>query len=472
MAITPRGRVPRQAARAPRVSRQPTSLDNMAEIVGMAGVHRGTLGSINLQQVLGQQHTLPTTLLRRLIALGVPAICATTLYEQLTGLTFTIRNEDNEEDDNTRYYTSLLHYANDLQGGVATFFGKLILDVLSCQTGGFYEIVRNDAGVPIALYNMDGVTVAPSDDPAKPYVQYDLSPYAEYYEPEAIDQLVWRPFTEWELAGYNLTPPQIAYSYIAVLASTDKYTAEGLNEVIPMGLLNLGQGFNQAKATSWQTAWNSQMMMKNHANLGIVWGTDKIEFIPFRTPPKDMAFLETNNWYASLVASAFSMSAFDIGVGMSRVSTGAAAEAQTTATRTRGLKPLIQSITDSLSRKVLPEGYIFSFEDFDKRDNRESAAISQMASQAIATLVQTLGPEGGIAEAQEQGLIKSGKAAKLALAHYKEKKKLEAEQQQQSQENTQQQLQIAADKASGVGKDSTAQDSNPQRGTPKGRTQP
>src|SRR6187549_2532375 len=102
MAITPRGRVPRNAARAPRASRQPTSLDNMAEIVGMAGVHRGTLGSINLQQVLGSQHALPTTLLRRLIALGVPAICATTLYEQLTGLTFTIRNEDNEEDDNTR----------------------------------------------------------------------------------------------------------------------------------------------------------------------------------------------------------------------------------------------------------------------------------------------------------------------------------------------------------------------------------
>lgn len=472
MPYTPRARHPKRPPHRLRESRQVTSIDNVYTRQPLATVSRGPNGALSLKSALGsRQFVLETVFLRRLASWGLPAICLQTLYQQFVGLKFKVVNAGGEQDEQTSYYADLIEYANDLDGGSALFFGRLVLDLIACQTGALYEVVRYDNGVPAALYNFDGETVRPTWIPTTPFVQYELTPDAVYFSPEEIDQLLWRPFADWDLIGYNLSPLQVAYTALTILASADKYNAEALNEMIPMGLLNLGPGFNKAKAWEWKSAWDAQMRSGTAGNLAVLYGTDRVDFKPFRTPIKDMGFQESNYWYAGLVAATFGMTSFDLGIAIQRVSTGAAAEAMSSATRTRGLKPIIELISRSFQRKVLPEGYRLEFEDIDPRNEREEAATLQMNAQAIQTLVQAIGMEAAMEEALARKALISGKAVKLAIKFGKEKAKQEQEQEQAEAQAGQQEFdnELAATK---VGLDSTAQDTRPTRGAAEGRTQP
>ena len=395
---------------------------------------------------------LETEQLRRLGAWGIPGICTSTLLHQIEGLDWSIVNKDGKPDDVTEYYTDLFTYANDGEGGSSEFLQRLAADVLTCKQGSFVEIVRNFDGVPTALYNVDGMTMRKTFDPESPYAQtYNGKDYA-YFPLEDILHLTWRAFTDFSLVGLNLSPVQIAYNGIWMLAAGDDYNKRALSDEVPSGILNLGESFDKRTAQEWKTVWDAEMASDPRINkFGILWGTSKIDFHAFQIPPKDMAFGDTAMWYATLVAASFELSPLDIGIALSRVTTGAAADQQANLANRQGLTALVKKIAGGFRRHILPRGYTFRFEDIDKEEKRTGAAIAQMETQSIGVLVQALGAEAGLREALAKGILSSPDILALAIAY------------QQQQQQQQIDLITAKQKVSAGSGDQTAQDSNPKR---------
>jgi len=409
---------------------------------------RPVRGAFTANWLLNTRPILETPQLRRLSAWGVPGICTSTLLHQIEGLPWKIVNADGEADDVSKYYSNILTYANDGRGGASTFFMRLASDILACKTGGFVEVVRASSGVPVALYNVDGETMRLTYDTAVPYAQQFGGQDFAFFTLEDILHLTWRPFVDWELEGFNLSPVQIAYNGIFMLASGDDYNRRLMGDEVPSGILNLGSNFDQRTALEWKSVWDAEMASDSRINkFGILWGTDKIDFHPFAVSPKDMAFSETEFWYAVLVCASFELSPLDIGIAISRVTTGAAAEQQSGIAKRQGLTALLRKIVEGIERHILPEDYHLKFEQADSADRRDRAAVAQMQAQAIGSLVESLGPEAGLSLALEMGLITNKNNVDAAIKWVTEKAQMQVKLQQMKFQNQ--------------GKDQTAQDSRP-----------
>jgi hypothetical protein len=392
-----------------------------------------------------------TEQLRRFAAWGIPGICTSTVLHQVEGLEFEIVNKDGKADDVSEYYMDLITYANDGIGGASEFMMRYVSDILSCKEGAYIEIVRNFDGVPTALYNIDGVTMRQTHDPDFPYAQHYSGRDYVYFALDQILQLKWRAFSDWNLVDLNLTPIQVAYNGIFMLAAGDDYNKRLLGDEVPSGILNLGENFDRKTALEWKSVWDAEMSASQQiGKFGILWGTPKIDFHPFAIPPKDMAFSETAYWYAVLVASAFELSPLDIGIALSKVTTGAAADQQAGLAKRQGLTALVRKLAGGFGRHILPRGYRFKFADIDKDDKRTGAAIAQMETQAIGTLVESLGPEAGLQEALAKGILSSPDIVQKAVAWTQQKMQQEVTLKQTAPPNR-------------AGNDQTSQDTNPNR---------
>jgi len=375
---------------------------------------------------------LTTYQMRRIGNWGLPGAAKATLIHQMTGLSFQILNAEKEEDQQTEYYTLLIEHANDGVGGPLVFFNRVADDIVTALEGGPFEIVRTDEGIPVALYNVDACTIRPTFDPETPF--YQKAPYTAEWIPFARDelaQILWYPFTEIESSFFSRSPIQLAYVAISILADGDDYNMRLLKEVIPQGILNLGPGFDIKKAREWKKAWDEAKEGGRLGDLGLLWGTDKAEFIRLYPPPKDMGFENLEHWYSTIIAAAFEMSILDLGI-LTKVSTKAAAESQERVSKRQGLRHLMQLIKHAMELYVLPEGYIFEWEDIDPTDEKDEAQIQRTRAFAVKMLCDALGPEVGPQEAARQGLltqetrealegIQKSRAHKRSKSHHFEK---------------------------------------------------
>ncbi len=136
----------------------------------------------------------------------------------------------------------------------------------------------------------------------------------------------------------------------------------------------MGPGFDRDEATKWKASWDRGMVGINPEPLALMYGTMNVQYTPFRPVPKDMAFETSFHWYASLVAACFEISILDISI-LTRVSTKAAAEQQSEATKHQGLRHIMRKWKQGIERCILPEGMFFIWEDIDPTDEKAMAEV-------------------------------------------------------------------------------------------------
>ena len=376
-------------------------------------ISRGPIGHLlGWSWFYTQYGYLTTASLRRLGNWGLPGAAKATLIHQMTGLSWQILNPDGEEDQQTEYYTLLLDHANDGVGGPVVFFNRLGDDILTALEGGLFEVVRTN-GIPIALYNVDASTIVPTFDPKWPFWQ--KNPFTgEWvsFSREEMAQILWYPFVEIGNPFFSRTPVQLAYIALVMLADGDDYNMRLLKEVIPQGLLNLGSGFDIDRAREWKAVWDGAKEGGRLQDIGLLWGTDKAEFIPFHPSPKDMGFETLEHWYATIIAACFEMSILDLGI-LTKISTKAAAESQERMSKRQGLRHLMQLVKQALELFLLPEGYTYNWEDIDPTDEKDDAEIKRTRAFAVRMLVEALGGDVGAREAARQGLLTQGTKEEL-----------------------------------------------------------
>lgn len=342
-----------------------------------------------------------------------PGVCRSTLLHQVTGLEWAITDSTGEDIRSTkegRFWYSLFDNAASSGGfrmGFHTFLDRFAEDILTAREGGNIEVVRDAGGVPIQLLNIDAQTLKFTGDSDYPFIQKvpwgEESPPLEYTR---VLHAAWHPFVEIGQELSNRTPIQMAYTAIAILAASDEYNYNLLTDVVPLGILNLGPGFDEERAKLWKAAWDADMQAANPSRIGLLYGTDKVSWTRLSTLLQDMAFESTSYWYTALVAACFEMSILDISI-LTRVSTRAAAEAQWAQSRRQGLRKLMQVIKHSFEYYVLPEGLFWTWEDIDITDDATRARINRDRAITLATLVSLaiLSPEQALMEAQKHKIV-------------------------------------------------------------------
>ncbi len=157
---------------------------------------------------------------------------------------------------------------------------------------------------------------------------------ARFYADEVL-HTGWNRYAQAALTWYNRHPVQRAWIAINALAAGDDYNYSLLTEVIPQGLLNLGPGFDKTKALEWKQAWDAAKVSGKLEDIGLLWGTDKAEFIRFQEAIKDQPFQTMAYWYLTIVTANFEMSPLDIGF-MTQIDTKAAAETSAELSKNKG----------------------------------------------------------------------------------------------------------------------------------------
>ena len=339
---------------------------------------------------------------------AVPQVCKATLKHQVSGLSWYLAKDEEgneplkESDAKGKHYYDLLRGWLDDENhtvGFASGVDLLCDDILVARQGGCCEVIRDKSGVAQYVLHVDAATIRFTHDSDRPV--YQVSPWGEVteaWEADRFMQVRWHPNPKIGSALSNRSPVQLAYSAIAILAGTDTYNWKLIAEPIPAGILNLGPGFNQDRASQWKSSWDASMQGIDPEPLAIIYGTPNLDYKAFRPPPRDMAFETTDHWYASLVAACFEMSILDISI-LTKVATKAAAEEQAEATKRQGLRQLMRKVKEGIENYLLEEGIFFIWEDIDKTDEKVLAEIAEKETARVVQMVQAK------MLTEEQGLI-------------------------------------------------------------------
>jgi SPP1 gp7 family putative phage head morphogenesis protein len=320
---------------------------------------------------------------------GIPGACGNTLRHQMAGLSYQVLTDDEQETAETEYYTLLLDNAKDALGNViggSGLFDLLAQDVLTAHQGGNVEVVRvrngRYTGVPISLYALDGASLR--------YVGGEL-PVAQVNQVGqvlarfAADEVLhagWNRYAQAQLTWYNRHPVQQAWIAINALAAGDDYNYSLLTDVIPQGLLNLGPGFDKDKALQWKAAWDAAKVSGKLEDIGLLWGTDKAEFIRFQEVIKDQPFQTMAYWYLTVVTANFEMSPLDIGF-MTQINTKAAAETSAELSKNKGLQHLLRTLKEAVEHWILPSHLQLKWEDIDPSDESAEAMTRRTNTEAL-----------------------------------------------------------------------------------------
>lgn len=332
---------------------------------------------------------LPTGHTRIVGNSGIPGACGNTLRHQMAGLVYQIRTAEGVETEETAYYTLLLENARDAQGNVvgsSGLFDLLAQDVLTAHQGGNIEIVRVRGGrydgVPVGLYAMDaeGLRRVGGENPIAQVNQAGQE-VARFAEDEVL-HISWNRYAQAALTWYNRHPVQQAWVAINALAAADDYNYSLLTEVIPQGLLNLGAGFDKKKALEWKQAWDAAKVSGKLEDIGLLWGTDRAEFIRFQDTIRDQPFQTMAYWYLTVVTACFEMSPLDLGF-MTQINTRAAAETSVELSHNKGLRHLLRLIKLGVQHWVLPDGLVFEFQDIDPTDEDADAARRKTNTESL-----------------------------------------------------------------------------------------
>jgi hypothetical protein len=173
------------------------------------------------------------------------------------------------------------------------------------------------------------------------------------------------------------------------LAAGDDYNYALLTEVIPQGLLNLGPGFDKEKAMEWRDAWQAARQSGKLEDIGLLWGTDKAEFIRLTQPLTEQPFQHMSYWYLTIVTATYEMSPLDIGF-MTQLNTKAAAEQQAELSKNKGLGHLLGVLSYGVGRWILPSktkgkpGLKLQWPDLDASDELIQARVRLTNTQAIS----------------------------------------------------------------------------------------
>lgn len=253
----------------------------------------------------------------------VATVCKETLIASLLSLDWKITPADmsyrEELAPTIRYYTKLLEHGGEYLGTDYTGLCEWILgDLLDLPFGAAAELGRkNDApnGRVQWIRPLDAGTLYPTLNLDFPIVQYYQGYQAVAFPNWNIARTYLNPRQEIFREGWGMAPPEKVYFAIDLLTKGDKYYANLLLDIPPVGVFDLGD-MEKDSALEWVQAF--QLFTAGTTDsfkIPVLYEhTKDAKFIPFGKAPNDIMFDHITLKYAAMVAAAYGVSLNDIGL--------------------------------------------------------------------------------------------------------------------------------------------------------------
>src|SRR5512139_526104 len=304
----------------------------------------------------------------------IAVACKETMISNLSDLDWKVTPRESDKRDELkgtiRHYERLLEKGGGEMDWLA-FLEWTLNDLLDLPFGSAWEVGRKndeDNGRAMWLEPIDGGTCYPTNNVDYPVLQY-YNGLQAVFPKRAIARTYMTPRTEIERKGWGMAPPERIFLAMEMLARGDKYYANLLLDIPPVGVFDLGD-ITWEDANTWINSFRTAITGAGSADSFkipvLAEHTGKVEFIPLGKAPNDIMYDRITLKYASLVCAGYGMNLGDIGVASASSSGETLAgsirgEQKTNRTGKARCKAKIKYLIESF----LPDDLQFDFIDTD-----------------------------------------------------------------------------------------------------------
>jgi len=313
----------------------------------------------------------------------IAVISRETLISNMLSLDWKVSAKDSKKQDElqgvVKHYTKLIEKGGDWLGlDYSGLLEWIMTDLLDLPFGGAAEVGRrNDAenGRVIWFKPLDAGTLYPTLNRDYPVMQWHPSMDKVVWFPKhAISRTYMSPRPELMKEGWGLAPPEKVILALEALWRGDKYYANLLLDIPPVGILDLGD-MEKGAALEWVESFRNFMDGSNASKIPVLYEhTTKPDFISLGNVPNDIMYDRISTKFAAIVASAYGLSLSDIGLQTASASgeTLAGSIRQERRTQRTGIAVAKKKLT-AFFNAILPETLEFSFIDYDDEQNTARA---------------------------------------------------------------------------------------------------
>ena len=305
----------------------------------------------------------------------VAVTCKETMTSNVLDLDWKITPRKSDQRDELRgvinYYEKLLRNAGNSGLDWAGFIEWSLQDLLDLPFGSAWEVGRkgDDPNGRVAwMEPIDGGTLYPTNNKAYPVLQY-YSGFQAQFPAHAIARMYLNPRTEIERKGWGMAPPEKIFLAMEMLARGDKYYANLLLDIPPVGVFDLGD-------ITWEDANVWIKSFREFASNGSVDSFkipvlaehtgNNVKFIPLGKDPNAIMYDTITLKYAALTVAGYGMSLGDIGLqGSSKSGETLAGSIRSEQKTNRTGKARVKAKIKYFWETILPPELQFDFIDTD-----------------------------------------------------------------------------------------------------------
>lgn len=282
---------------------------------------------------------------------------------------------------------------------------KVLTDLLTIDRGAIL-IIRDDQGNIQGLMPVDGATLRPvvdefgfmDDDYAYVQIADKGAPHLYFNRRDTIIMSM-NPVTDIKYFGYGISALETLYQQVLADLYIDKgnYDYYRKGGSIPEGFISVeppvsrdGKTFqiDQLQLDAMQRQMQS-IMMGDYTQVPFVSG-GKVSWIDFKGKRRDMQFKELALYLVQKICAVFQVSPQDVGIFENVNRSTASVQAELT--MSKGLEPLMQTISDFITEQVIselrPEGDLkLWFENTDLEKEKTKWNMTQQQLVVGATFI-------------------------------------------------------------------------------------
>jgi HK97 family phage portal protein len=284
------------------------------------------------------------------------------------------------------------------------FLQKYVRDSLTYDQACF-EIVPARSGKPAAFYAVDASTiriadttrlfVSPEDHDVARYVQiYDGLVVAEY----TVDELsfgVRNPTSNIRLQQYGQSELEMLVQTVTALLwawdYNQKFFSQGANV---KGIINFKGAVPEKQLRAFRRHWYGMTAGVENAFKTPIVNSDDMQWVNMQATNRDMEFSAWFDFLIKIAASIFEMDPLEVNFkygdsGGAKSMFESANESKLTASKDRGLKPLLRFISDKVDQSIiqpLDEDFMFEFVGLEASSPSEQADLVTKQVKSVKTV--------------------------------------------------------------------------------------
>jgi hypothetical protein len=285
-----------------------------------------------------------------------------------------------------------------------TFIRKIGRDSLTYDQY-CYEVVPNRKGQPAKFQAVDASTIRLADTVNITYVEDpDLITTVQVYDNMVINE--WRrhemafnvrnPHTNIRLYGYGYSEIEMLINAITSWLWGFDYNSKFFNQgTVAKGLLNIQGTMNQTQLKAFRRQWYQMVSGVENAWRSPVLNSDgKVEWVNMTNTNRDMEFSAWMDFLIKLVSGIYQIDPMELNFrygnqGQDKAMFESGTHAKLTASKDKGLKPLLQHIADSLTSHIIQpidKDWKFEFVGLEEETKDELATLNQKRVKTTHTL--------------------------------------------------------------------------------------